>query len=105
MLEERQEAQLEELKNSDRSYSSPSSTTLAPLPVVLPVALLETKGHTCLIYSPTLPVDHENKFIKLRTSVGMKNTWMPREKAPRDYRGQIIKGWREMQRQDGFSNE
>ena len=41
----------------------------------LPVALLTTKGHTCLLYSPTLPLNHENKFLRLRTSVGQKNTW------------------------------
>mmetsp|Transcript_7903 Transcript_7903/g.16974 ORF Transcript_7903/g.16974 Transcript_7903/m.16974 type:complete len:236 (-) Transcript_7903:214-921(-) len=56
----------------------------------LPVALVSTKGHTALIYCPTLPVDHPNKLI-LRTSVGQKNLWRSRPKAPRDIRGQIIK--------------
>jgi hypothetical protein len=58
--------------------------------IVLPVALLSTRGHTALIYCPTLPVDHPDKFV-LRTSVGQKNVWRARVKAPRDHRGQIIK--------------
>eukprot|EP00536_Pseudo-nitzschia_multiseries_P004639 jgi/Psemu1/285234/fgenesh1_pg.78_\ len=57
--------------------------------VFLPVALISTKGHKALIYCPTLPVDHPNK-ITLRTSVGQKNVWTYRPKAPRDIRGQII---------------
>lgn len=59
--------------------------------VVLPVALLSTKGHTALIYCPTLPVDHPDKFI-LRTSVGQKNVWSARPKPLRDSSGQIING-------------
>lgn len=58
--------------------------------IYLPVALMSTKGHTALIYCPTLPVDHPDKFV-LRTSVGQKNVWKARPKAPRDGRGQIIK--------------
>lgn len=58
--------------------------------IYLPVALISTKGHTALIYCPTLPVDHPEKFI-LRTSVGQKNVWKARPKAPRDGSGQIIK--------------
>ena len=58
--------------------------------VVLPVALLSTKGHSAIIYSPTLDLDDPKKF-QLRTSVGAKNTWTERVKAPRDNRGQIIK--------------
>jgi hypothetical protein len=57
---------------------------------ILPVALLYTKGHTALLYCPTLPMNHPQKFI-LRTSVGQKNVWTARVKAPRDHRGQIIK--------------
>lgn len=56
----------------------------------LPVALISTKGHTALIYCPTLPLDHPDKFI-LRTSVGQKNVWKRRPKALRDTSGQIIK--------------
>mmetsp|Transcript_7309 Transcript_7309/g.17828 ORF Transcript_7309/g.17828 Transcript_7309/m.17828 type:complete len:236 (-) Transcript_7309:393-1100(-) len=56
----------------------------------LPVALISTKGHTALIYCPTLPVDHPDKFV-LRTSVGQKNVWRARPKPLRDISGQIIK--------------
>jgi hypothetical protein len=56
----------------------------------LPVALISTKGHTALIYCPTLPLDHPDKFI-LRTSVGQKNVWKRRPKPLRDISGQIIK--------------
>lgn len=56
----------------------------------LPVALISTKGHTALIFCPTLPQEHPDKFI-LRTSVGQKNVWRSRPKALRDNRGQIIK--------------
>jgi len=55
----------------------------------LPVALISTKGHTALIYCPTLPADHPNKLV-LRTSVGQKNVWKARPKALRDISGQII---------------
>ena len=55
----------------------------------LPVALISAKGHTALIYCPTLPLDHDGKLI-LRTSVGQKNVWKARPKKPRDNRGQII---------------
>jgi len=58
--------------------------------VCLPVALITSKGHTALIYCPTLPVDHPDKFI-LRTSVGQKNLWTSRPKKLRDNRGQIIR--------------
>merc|ERR1712166_1021294 len=58
--------------------------------VCLPVALISSKGHTALIYCPTLPVDHPDKLI-LRTSVGQKNVWTARLKSPRDNRGQIIR--------------
>mmetsp|Transcript_16190 Transcript_16190/g.44829 ORF Transcript_16190/g.44829 Transcript_16190/m.44829 type:complete len:238 (+) Transcript_16190:63-776(+) len=58
--------------------------------VFLPVALISTKGHKALIYCPTLPADHPDKFT-LRTSVGQKNVWTYRPKSPRDIRGQIIK--------------
>jgi len=58
--------------------------------VHLPVALISTKGHTALIYCPTLPIGHPEKLI-LRTSVGQKNVWKARPKAPRDSSGQIIK--------------
>jgi hypothetical protein len=54
------------------------------------VTLLSSKGHSAILYCPTmLELDHPNKIV-LRTSVGQKNTWKPREKAPRDDRGQII---------------
>ena len=58
--------------------------------ITLPVALLSTKGHSSIIYSPTLDLDDPKKFL-LRTSVGAKNTWTERVKAPRDNRGQIIR--------------
>jgi len=57
--------------------------------ITLPVAMLSYKGHSAIIYSPTLDNDHPKKII-LRTSVGQKNTWKARIKAPRDNRGQII---------------
>jgi hypothetical protein len=56
----------------------------------LPVALLWKKGHSAVLYSPTLDLDHPKQF-PLRTSVGQKNTWTERIKAPRDSRGQIEK--------------
>ena len=56
----------------------------------LPVALISAKGHSALIYCPTLPIDHSDKLI-LRTSVGQKNVWKARPKKLRDNRGQIIK--------------
>jgi hypothetical protein len=62
--------------------------------VLLPVALLSIKGHSVIIYSPTLDLDDPKK-IPLRTSVGQKNTWTARIKAPRDNRGQIIQEKRE----------
>ncbi|CAJ1959636.1 unnamed protein product [Cylindrotheca closterium] len=58
--------------------------------ITLPVAMLSYKGHSAIIYSPTLDNDHPKKFV-LRTSVGQKNTWKARIKKPRDERGQIIK--------------
>ncbi|KAG7368386.1 hypothetical protein IV203_031129 [Nitzschia inconspicua] len=58
--------------------------------VTLPVAVLSYQGHSALIYCPTLPTDHPDKFL-LRTSVGQKNVWTAREKPLRDDRGQIIK--------------
>mmetsp|Transcript_37494 Transcript_37494/g.42278 ORF Transcript_37494/g.42278 Transcript_37494/m.42278 type:complete len:241 (+) Transcript_37494:44-766(+) len=56
----------------------------------IPVSLITSKGHTALIYCPSLPVDHPDKFI-LRTSVGQKNVWTSRPKKLRDNRGQIIR--------------
>jgi hypothetical protein len=56
----------------------------------LPVRLIAVNGHTALIYCPTLPTDHPDKF-NLRTSVGQKNVYTARPKAPRDIRGQIIR--------------
>lgn len=58
--------------------------------VSLPVALLSTKGHSAILYSPTLDQDDPKKFV-LRTSVGQKNAWTARIKPPRDERGQIIR--------------
>ena len=58
--------------------------------IFLPVALISTKGHTALIYCPTLPVDHPDKLV-LRTSVGQKNVWKARPKPLRDISGQIIR--------------
>lgn len=76
----------DEADDDEYDGDSPSYFSLP----VLPVALLSTKGHTALIYCPTLPLDHPNKFV-LRTSVGQKNVWSARIKAPRDHRGQIVK--------------
>mmetsp|Transcript_14261 Transcript_14261/g.34381 ORF Transcript_14261/g.34381 Transcript_14261/m.34381 type:complete len:302 (-) Transcript_14261:77-982(-) len=99
MLEERQEEQTAESSNeNDDDDDDDASFMASPLPVALPVAVLDTKGHTCLLYSPTLPLDHEKKFLTLRTSVGQKNAWARREKAPRDHRGQIIDGWKRQKR-------
>jgi hypothetical protein len=56
----------------------------------LPVALLSTKGHTAVVFCPSLPID-DPLHVQLRTSVGQKNTWRARVKPPRDERGQIIK--------------
>ena len=61
----------------------------------LPVSLLSTKGHTALLYSPTLPEGHD-QHVTLRTSVGQKNTWRARPKPLRDNRGQVIKKRSEM---------
>jgi hypothetical protein len=61
----------------------------------LPVALLSVEGHKALIYCPTLPVDHPDKF-RLRTSVGQKNVWTMRPKPLRDNSGQVIKSRKEM---------
>jgi len=98
MLEERQEEQTAESSNENDEDDDDASVMASPLPMALPVAVLDTKGHTCLLYSPTLPLDHENKFLTLRTSVGQKNSWTRREKAPRDHRGQIIDGWKRQKR-------
>ena len=103
MLEERQEESSNKNDNDDNDDDDGddddnASFMASPLPVTLPVTVLETKGHTCLLYSPTLPLDHENKFLTLRTSVGQKNSWTRREKAPRDHRGQIIEGWKRQRR-------
>ena len=67
-----------------------TQTTAKEDDVILPVALLSTKGHAAVIYSPTLDLNDPKKF-PLRTSVGQKNTWTARVKAPRDHRGQIIR--------------
>eukprot|EP00339_Tiarina_fusa_P005838 CAMPEP_0117068798 /NCGR_PEP_ID=MMETSP0472-20121206/48226_1 /TAXON_ID=693140 ORGANISM="Tiarina fusus, Strain LIS" /NCGR_SAMPLE_ID=MMETSP0472 /ASSEMBLY_ACC=CAM_ASM_000603 /LENGTH=266 /DNA_ID=CAMNT_0004791023 /DNA_START=172 /DNA_END=968 /DNA_ORIENTATION=+ len=57
---------------------------------VVTVSLLSTKGHAAILYCPTvLDLDHPNKIV-LRTSVGQKNVWKARVKAPRDNRGQVI---------------
>jgi hypothetical protein len=56
----------------------------------LQVTLLSMKGHSVVLFSPTLSSDHP-LYVTLRTSVGQKNTWQGRVKAPRDHRGQIIK--------------
>jgi hypothetical protein len=59
------------------------------------VALVYYKGHSGVLYSPMdYDVDETNSNpsrIKLRTSVGQKNVWTKRVKAPRDARGRIVK--------------
>ena len=52
------------------------------------VAMISYKGHSTILYSPN---PNLTDSIELRTSVGQKNTWTRRIKAPRDHRGQIIK--------------
>ena len=100
MLEERQDGETSNNKNDqdDDDIHDDMNDGPPPLPVILPVTVLETKGHTCLLYCPTLPLDHKDKFLTLRTSVGQKNSWTRREKAPRDNRGQIIEGWKRQQK-------
>ena len=56
----------------------------------LAVTLLSTKGHTAILYCPSLPLDHP-LHIPLRTSVGQKNKWRARTKPARDNRGQVIR--------------
>ena len=56
----------------------------------LPVSLISTKGHTAVIFCPSLPLE-DPLHVPLRTSVGQKNTWRARVKPPRDERGQVIK--------------
>lgn len=55
-----------------------------------PVTLLSTRGHTAILYCPSLPLDHP-LHIPLRTSVGQKNKWRARAKPARDNRGQVIR--------------
>ena len=76
------------------------------------VTVISSKGHSAILYTPMNDDgddgndnsndddedDSDNddnvpklKKILLRTSVGQKNTWVRRVKAPRDNRGQIIK--------------
>ena len=80
----------QELNNINNSNSNSNSNNSNGDGMVFPVALLSTKGHSAILYSPTLPLDDPHKFL-LRTSVGQKNTWKAKVKAPRDHRGQIIK--------------
>ncbi len=80
----------EELEELIAPASSDSEDDERDDELFLPVALISTKGHTSLIYCPTLPVDHPDKLV-LRTSVGQKNVWKARPKPLRDIRGQIIK--------------
>ena len=80
-------------KNSQKGAFQLGSRLCLELEMIhqeLPVTLVSHKGHTSIIYSPTLDLDHPDKF-PLRTSVGQKNTWTKRIKPPRDNRGQIIR--------------
>jgi hypothetical protein len=74
-----------QVNNDDCDYDDDDSEN-----TTLPVAVLSYKGHSALIYCPTLPLDNPDKF-HLRTSVGQKNVWTARPKPLRDDRGQIIK--------------
>eukprot|EP00957_Ditylum_brightwellii_P074075 5628803-Ditylum_brightwellii.AAC.1 len=51
---------------------------------------IEMKGFTATLYCGF--DDGRDGKIKLRTSVGQKNTWVKKPKALRDNRGQIIPG-------------
>lgn len=89
---------MEELIATSQSYDDEDGdeTSESEEPeFILPVALLSVKGHTALIYCPTLPVAHPDKF-QLRTSVGQKNIWSARPKPLRDNSGQIIKSRKEV---------
>mmetsp|Transcript_11579 Transcript_11579/g.26850 ORF Transcript_11579/g.26850 Transcript_11579/m.26850 type:complete len:227 (+) Transcript_11579:124-804(+) len=82
--------ELEELISPSSSDEDEKGNEEDQAGVYLPVALISTKGHTALIYCPTLPTDHPDKLI-LRTSVGQKNVWKARPKPLRDNSGQIIR--------------
>lgn len=80
-------------KEDKKSVFSTAARLCAELETIqtnFPVSLLSTKGHTALIFSPSLPLDHP-LHVPLRTSVGQKNKWRARVKPLRDNRGQIMK--------------
>jgi len=82
------------ISKADKKYVYGTAETicaeLETLQSDLPVALISTKGHTAVIFCPSLPLD-DPLHVQLRTSVGQKNTWRARPKPPRDNRGQIIR--------------
>jgi RNA-binding protein YhbY len=55
------------------------------------VTIVSIKGYTATLYCPMMNNDNSSTKIQLFTSVGQKNSWVRRPKAPRDNRGQIIK--------------
>jgi hypothetical protein len=54
------------------------------------VTIVSIKGYTATLYCPMIDETSSTK-IQLFTSVGQKNSWVRRAKAPRDNRGQVIK--------------
>jgi hypothetical protein len=92
------ENELVEVRGVSKTKIKQVFTTLTRLSMELEmemqknVCLVRPKGHSGVLYSP---VDDEKERqqdrIKLHTSVGQKNVWIKRSKAPRDNRGQIVK--------------
>jgi hypothetical protein len=81
--------EMEELISSASSREDDDDNSKDDDDMSLPVTVLSYQGHSALIYCPTLPLDHPDKFL-LRTSVGQKNVYTARPKPLRDNRGQII---------------
>jgi hypothetical protein len=90
------EHELVEVKGVSKNKVKQVFTTLTRLSMELEiemqknVCLVRPKGFSGVLYSPVDDESHPNR-IKLRTSVGQKNVWTKRTKAPRDERGQIVK--------------
>jgi hypothetical protein len=92
------ENELVEVRGVSKNKVKQVFTTLTRLSMELEiemqknVCLVRPKGFSGVLYSPADDEDESHPDrIKLHTSVGHKNVWTKRSKAPRDQRGQIVK--------------
>ena len=90
-LEENELVQVRGISLEDKRFVYESAHQLAyDLSVVLQrgITVVQIQGHAVTLFSPS--ANPKKRKILLRTSF-QDGAWTPREKAPRDHRGQIIK--------------